>query len=144
MRKFSAKDMYKAYKKKYPDSDVTYSLFALYIEKFNKAVVEKVLEGKTFYFGHNLGSIRIKKVKRNFNRPTINWYETNKLKAEGINQYVYYTDDHWYRWYWDKYRAKVSNKSVYSFKPTEGQNGAKKQLIRLLKTDEFAYLNFKE
>lgn len=136
--------MYKEYKSKNPDSDVTYSLFSYYIELFNKKVINKILEGKVFYFGHNLGSIRIKKVKRNFKSPTIDWFETNKLKQQGINKHVYYTDEYWYRWYWDKYRAKVKNKAVYKFEPTKGPNGAKKQLIRLLKQDEFAYLNFKE
>jgi hypothetical protein len=144
MNKYAVKDMYKEYKELHPESDVTYSLFSHYIERFNKKIIEKVLEGKTFYFGHNLGSVRIKRVKRNFNKPTIDWFETNKLKAQGINKHVYYTDEFWFRWYWDKYRAKVKNKAAYRFEPTKGPTGAKKQLIKLLKTDEFAQLNFKE
>lgn len=144
MTKYSVKDMYKAFKATYPESDIPYALYSYTIEKFNKKIIDKVLEGKVFYFGHNLGSVRIKRVKRNFNKPTINWCETNKLKAQGINKHVYFTDDYWYRWYWDKYRAKIKNKTVYKFEPTKGDSGARKKLIRLLNTDEFAHQNFKE
>mgnify|MGYP001563822434 FL=1 len=140
----SIKDMYKAYKKDNPNSDTTYALYTYIIEKFNKSVIEEVLKGKTFYMGHNMGSLRIKKVNRNFKKPTIDWGETNKLKKEGINKHVYYTDDVWYRWYWDKYRAKVSNKTVYRFDPMKGPTGSKKQLVKHLKNDEFAHLNYKE
>ena len=59
MNKYAVKDMYKEYKELHPESDVTYSLFSHYIERFNKKIIEKVLEGKAFYFGHNLGSVRI-------------------------------------------------------------------------------------
>ena len=140
----SIKDMYVAYKKDNPESDTTYALYTYIIEKFNKKVIDVILSGKVFYLGHGLGSIRIKKIKRNYNRPTIDWYETNKLKKEGINNHVYYTDEYWYRWYWDKYRAKVSNKTVYRFDPMKGPTGSRKRLVKHLRNDEFAHLNYKE
>lgn len=144
MDKFSAEDMYRFYKRSNPDSDVTYTLYKHILSEFLKKAADKILDGEVLYLGHKLGAIRIKKVERNFDKPTINWCETNKLKAEGINQHVYYTDPYWYRWCWDKSTVALKNKSVYKFSPTEGANGQKKALVRRLNEDEFAYLNYKE
>ena len=94
--------------------------------------------------GQRLGTIRIKKIPRTFNKPTIDWGETNRLKKQGIKQLVYYTDDFYYRWNWDKHRCLVKNKSVYTFAPTAGQRGNRKKLVEKLKTDEFAHLNYKQ
>ena len=38
----------------------------------------------------------------------------------------------------------VKNKSVYTFSPTAGAAGNKKALVKKLREDEFAYLNFKK
>ncbi len=135
--------MYEWYRKNNPGSDVTYTLYKHILVEFYKKASKKILEGETFNLGHKLGSIRIKKVERNFNRPTINWHETNKLKEQGINKHVYFTDPYWFRWAWDKSTVALRNKSVYKFSPTEGKNGNKKMLVRMLKTDEFAQLNYK-
>ncbi len=51
MNRYGAKDMFEYYKKKYPDTDVTYTLYKYIISKFNKKLVKKVLEGKKFYLG---------------------------------------------------------------------------------------------
>ena len=67
-----------------------------------KKTIEYILEGETLRLGQGLGTIRVKKVKRNFSKPRIDWYETNKLKREGINKFVYYTDSQWFRYYWEK------------------------------------------
>ena len=56
MNRYGAKDMYKFFVKKNPDTDVTYTLFKYIISKFNKKIVNKVLEGKEFYMGHRLGT----------------------------------------------------------------------------------------
>jgi len=143
MDRFSAVHMYKYYIKNNPASDVTYTLFKYTVSKFFKKSVIKILDGETFYLGHKLGTIRIKRVERDFSRPTIDWYETNKLKAEGISKHIYYTDDDWCRWCWEKNKAPLKNKSVYKFNPSEGRNGNKKALVKRLKTDEFAHLNYK-
>jgi len=135
-------EMYKQFVVDNPDTDITYTLYKEVISMYNKKLVDVLLTGKEYNLRHNLGRVRIRKVQRNFDKPTINWGETNKLKAEGINQFVYYTDDHWFRWYWEKRKCSVKNKSVYQFKPTTGKSGNKRKLIELLQNDEFAYLNF--
>ena len=101
MNRYGAKDMYKFFVKKNPDTDVTYTLFKYIISKFNKKIVNK-----------------------------------------GIDKVVYYTDDHWFRWYWTKAKCQVPNKSVYKFSPTSGPNGIKRALSNKLNQDEFAFLNY--
>lgn len=144
MDRLGVKDMYRDYKKKNPGTDVTYALYKHTISEFCKKAVDRVLEGDTLYLGHKLGCIRIKKVPRNFDNPVIDWYETNKLKAEGINKHIYYTDPYWFRWYWDKSRPALKNKSVYKFEATKGETGNVKKLVRKIKNDPFAELNYKE
>jgi len=142
MDKHGAKDMFRYFEKKYPNTDVTYTLYKYIISKLNKKIVDKVLKGKEFYFGHRLGTISIKRVERNFDKKSVNYFETKKLKEQGIDKVVYYTDDHWFRWYWAKAKCQVPNKSVYKFSPTSGPNGIKRALSNKLKQDEFAFLNF--
>ena len=117
--------------------------------KDNKIVVNssnknfnKVLEGKEFYLGYKLGTISIRRIERNFDKKSVNYFETKKLKAQGIDKVVYYTDDHWFRWYWAKRRSKEPNKSVNKFSPTTGPNGIKRAHTTLIQEDEFAFLNF--
>jgi len=142
MDKHGAKDMFRYFEKKYPNTDVTYTLYKYIISKLNKKIVDRVLKGKEFYFGHRLGTISIKRVERNFDKKSVNYFETKKLKEQGIDKVVYYTDDHWFRWYWAKAKCQVPNKSVYKFSPTSGPNGIKRALSNILKQDEFAFLNF--
>ena len=139
MNNYGAKDMYKYFKKKYPDTEVTYTLYKYVISKFNHKVVDAILEGQTFYPGHQLGRLKIKRVERNFEKKSVNYFETKKLKEQGIDKVVYWTDDHWFRWYWEKAICQVANKSVYKFTPTKGN---RKKLSDKLKLDEFSFLNF--
>ena len=132
MNRYGAKDMYKFFVKKNPDTDVTYTLFKYIISKFNKKIVNKVLDG----------TISIRRIERNFDKKSVNYFETKRLKEQGIDKVVYYTDDHWFRWYWTKAKCQVPNKSVYKFSPTSGPNGIKRALSNKLNQDEFAFLNY--
>jgi len=142
--RYSTKDSYKSYCKNNPTTPVTYALYKHIISEFNKKLSKVILDGRVFNMGHRLGTMRIKRIPRSFNRPTVDWHETNKLKKEGINKLIYYTDDYYFRWNWDKHRCMVKNKSVYTFSPTAGAAGNKKALVKKLREDEFAYLNFKK
>jgi hypothetical protein len=140
----TAIDIYKYYAKNNPGTYVTYTQFKYVLSLFNKKAVEQILAGKTLNLHNRLGKIRIQRVRRNFNTKTVDWAETNKLQSRGIRKLVFFTDDFWYRWYWEKRTCTIPNKSVYSFRPTGGENGNKKRLVRTLKTDEFAHINFQE
>jgi hypothetical protein len=143
--RLGAKNMYKAYKAKNVDTDITYPLYRTILEQFNKKLAVKILNGSYFNMGHRLGYIFIKKIKRTPSSKVINWNETQALwkelgKKEG---FVYYTDNYYYRWNWEKRKAQVKNKSVYKFVPTGGKRGLKRQLIDKLKIDPFASTNYK-
>lgn len=141
--KLSAKDAFEYYKQKNPGTTVNYTFYKYVITEFNKMLTKHILDGNRFNMGHRLGYLKIKKIERTFNNPTIDWGETNKLIAQGIRQYVYYTDDHYYKWHWDKHMCRVKNKSVYKFMTTGGPTGNRRALSQRLKNDEFAYLNYK-
>jgi len=134
--------MYAQYKRDYPDTDVTYTLYKYIISSVNKKTVEALLEGKRFNLGHKLGAIYIKRIARNFSKPQINWHETMKLRKAGEEVFVYYTEDY-YRFSWEKSRCVVANRSVYCFEPTKGPLGNTRKLAKYLHSDEFAHLNFR-
>jgi hypothetical protein len=144
--RLGAKHMYASYKKANPDTDVTYAYYRAVLESFSKLLAEELLNGAVFNMGQRLGTLRIKKIKRSPNARTIDWNETLKMweeqgKKEG---FVYWTDDTYYRWAWDKRKALVKNKSAYRFDPTGGKKGLRKKLTDRLRKDPFAGMNYSE
>lgn len=144
--RLGAKNMYRAYKKEHVDTDVTYTYYRAVLESFSKLLAEELLNGAVFNMGQRLGTLRIKKIKRNPKSRTIDWNETLKMwKEQGEKDgFIYWTDDTYYRWAWDKRKAIVKNKSAYRFDPTGGVKGLKKRLTDRLRNDPFAGLNYTE
>lgn len=144
--RLGAKHMYREFKKANPDTDITYAYYRAVLESFSDALAEELLNGAVFNMGQRLGTLRVKKIKRNPNSRTIDWNETMKMweeqgKKEG---FIYWTDDTYYRWAWDKRKALVKNKSAYRFDPTGGKKGLKKRLTERLRKDPFASTNYTE
>ena len=135
-------DMYKEFVKEHPGTDIPYTYFKYVISQYNKKCADHILEGGVINLGNRLGKLRIRRITRNHEKRKIDWGETNKLKKEGVKKWVFYTDDHWYSWYWEKRICNIPNKSVYKFRPSGGDNGNRKRLSRLLKQDELAPLRF--
>ena len=140
---FTMKEMYEFFKLVYPEHDISYNLYSEVVSRYNKKLVDNLFKGQNITLGCGLGVLRIKKVERKFNHKKIDWGETNKLKSEGINRHVYYTDDYWYRFSWFK-GYKIRNKTVYRFIPTKGVNGITKKFANHMKSDDFADLNFRQ
>ena len=138
--------MYKAFKKANPDTDITYQYYRAVLESFSGTLAEELLNGGVFNMGQRLGTLRIKKIKRNPKSRTIDWNETIKMWEEQGEKdgFVYWTDDTYYRWAWDKRKALVKNKSAYRFDPTGGTRGLKKKLTERLRKDVFASTNYTE
>ena len=136
---YNAMDMYKAFKKEHPNTDITYSLFKHILSGYNKILADKIIEGMMFNPNYNIGRILVKKIERNWNRKTVDWGETNKLKKQGIKQMVYFTDNYYYRISWDKVNCTIKNKIVYRFKPTYT---FKKMLVKALKNNELSKIIF--
>tara|TARA_R110000765_G_scaffold345237_1_gene435506 strand:- start:20 stop:496 length:477 start_codon:yes stop_codon:yes gene_type:complete len=141
------------------DLEISKKLFRDICSTFNIESINYILEGGKFKLGSNLSTISIIRLSRNNSKPMINWGESNKYKqelldegkklynhktGEGHKWYIYYTDEDYCRYYWNKGKCKITNKSVYRFTPTRGYKGNREKLTSLLKTDELAYLKFKK
>tara|TARA_Y100001973_G_C5166274_1_gene316340 strand:+ start:975 stop:1448 length:474 start_codon:yes stop_codon:yes gene_type:complete len=127
--------------------------------EFNILIVEHLLDGKPFKLGNNLSYIQIVRMNRDPRSPRVDWLESNKYKkelldksvklydketGEGQKWQIYYTDEHYFKYYWNKGKCRVPNKSVYKFTATRGLKGNKEKLTKLLKSDDLAYLKFKK
>ncbi len=135
------------------NKDISKSLFKDICSEFNMGIIDYILEGKTFNMKNNLSSLSIVRKERDPRSPKIDWGESIKYKKELENQgkdlkdikwHIYYTDDYYCRYYWKKGKCRIPNKSVYKFTPTRGLKGNKEKLIKMLKSDELAYLKFKK
>ena len=151
-------DIYEDYINNY-SSDIDNSLFRSICSDFNICMIDYLLDGGKFNMGSNLSTLSISRIERNNSKPTIDWGESNQYKkelldngvelynnvtGEGTKWHIYYTDKDYYRYYWNKGRCKIPNKSVYKFIPTRGIKGNKEKLTCLLKEDDLAYLKFKK
>ena len=154
---YTFKDIYDSYieETEYIDK----AIFSDICHTFNMGIIEYILEGKKFNMGNNLSTISIIRRERDPRSPRIDWGESNKYKKElldngedvydtvtelGTKWFIYHTDEFYCKYYWNKGRCKVSNKSVYRFDATRGLKGNKDKLIALLKEDDLAYLKFKK
>lgn len=137
-RTYSAAEMYNFYQKIEPKSKVPYWMFKEVIARFNKKASDAIIMGGMLNLGSNLGFIRIKKIKRNYEKFMPNWGASNKLKEQLIAEgksikgptnpdgepwIVYFTDAWYLRWNWVKKGVcRVKNQSVYEFKPTSNRS----------------------
>jgi|TARA_A100001391_G_scaffold100558_1_gene66841 hypothetical protein len=154
---YTLEDIYNDYCNTNENIDKT--IFKAICSDFNIKTVEDILEGGTFNMGNNLSTLSIRRTERDPRSPRIDWGESNKYKKEllengktlyskhtekGVKWYIYYTDKFYCRYYWNKGKCRIPNKSAYRFTPTRGLKGNKEKLINLLKTDDLAYLKFKK
>jgi len=154
---FTFKDIHASYEETYEEVDK--SLFTDICHEFNMLILKYILDGKSFNMGNNLSSLSIIRRERDPRSPRIDWGESNKYKQElleegqdlydnitgkGVKWHIYHTDSFYCKFYWNKGKCKVKNKSVYRFDATRGIKGNKEKLINLLKEDDLAYLKFKK
>jgi hypothetical protein len=87
----TSKDMYRFYKTKYPEAKEPYWLYKEVIARFNKKASDAVIFGQVLNFGNRIGNLLIKKIRRNYKKPIVDWGESKKLKnqllAEGKTLY---------------------------------------------------------
>jgi|TARA_R110002073_G_scaffold3481_2_gene23194 hypothetical protein len=151
------KDIHASYENYY--EEINKSLFTAICHEFNMLILDYILDGKSFNMGNNLSSLSIIRRERDPRSPRIDWGESNKYKKElleedqdlydnitgkGVKWHIYHTDSFYCKYYWNKGKCKVKNKSVYRFDATRGIKGNKEKLINLLKEDDLAYLKFKK
>jgi hypothetical protein len=154
---YTFKDIYNSYIEEHGYIDK--SIFADICHTFNIGIIDYILDGKTFNMGNNLSTISVIRRERDPRSPRVDWGESNKYKKElldsgeeiydpitelGKKWFIYHTDEFYCKYYWNKGKCKIPNKSVYRFDATRGLKGNKDKLISLLKEDELAYLKFKK
>ncbi len=150
---YVSKDIYKHYAEL--GGDLPYKDFREIICAFNEEAMRQILDGRELNMGKGLSRLSIMRIERDFKRLVIDWENSNKLKAEllaegeelfskdnpdGVKWFVFFTDDWYLRFYWEKKRCSLKNRSAYRLDITPNN---KSRLKQLLKDDSFAYLNFR-
>lgn len=140
MVKTGIKDLYAHYQKGHKNG-VNYVTYAEIIRRFNKRLLNALIEGEAFVPGHYIGTIQIKRIMRNHAKPTVDWGATDKLNPRGTpnRPVVFYESDYYCRFWWNKSKCVLPNKSVYSLRPLYD---AARTLSRTLKTNPFTHLNY--
>jgi hypothetical protein len=154
---YTIENIYNDYIESY--SKIDKSLFKGICAEFNMEIIDYLLEGKKFNMKNNLSSLSVVRNTRDPRSPRVDWGESIKYKKEleeegtelydsltkdGQKWHIYYTDDFYCKYYWNKGKCRIPNKSVYRFTPTRGLKGNKEKLINTLKQDDLAYLKFKK
>lgn len=152
------KTMYEDYQETV-DDPLSYEDYREVCELYNIYCMDKIIDGYTVNLGSYLSTLSIIRIERNYSNPAVNWKASNEYKQElidqGITPYnketapdgekwlIYYTDDWYCRFYWNKSQCKVRNKSVYSFHPTRGLKGNKTKLKEALDKNPLQYKKYK-
>lgn len=137
-KSYSTKDMYKFYKQKYPESTEPYWMYKEVLARFNKKAADAIIFGKALNFGSRIGNLLIKKIRRNYKKPMVDWGASKRLKAEliatgqvpqstgnpnGPAWLIYFSDPWYLRWAWVKKDVcRVKYSSAYKFTPTSDRS----------------------
>lgn len=154
--KKSPKDIYAAYV--FHGGHLEWDPWMNIVSRFNQEIMDEIiLEGREFDMGAGLSRLSVVRIDRNHAAPRIDWASTNQLKKElisegeillsdenpdGVSYLVYYTDDWYCRFFWEKRNCRLRNKSAYRFDATRGLKGNKTKLVQLLQSDDIAYLKY--
>lgn len=125
-KRYTTKHMYKFFLRENPElkGKISKKEFTEIIRTFNKDIVDSLISGYVVTLPSGLGALLIKKVKRDYSKPTVNMGETKKARQKDPNaKPVYYTDPYYFRFSWRKVLCRLKNKVVYRFDPTQGPNG---------------------
>lgn len=85
-RTHTVKDMYKWFKKKNPDTEIVYWMFREILLRHNKKAADAIIFGDVFNLGNHVGRILIKKIKRNYDKPVVDWGASRKEKKKLIEE----------------------------------------------------------
>ncbi len=150
----SLKDSYKYYKECNKGEKITLKEYVDTCVIMNALVSDWILEGNSLNLGSHMGRISIARYERRFRLSEkgtpilpVNWFETNKLRKEGSDRFVYHTDKFYCGWKWHRGECKIPGKGAFKFKASRtngvtSKEGNINKLVKLLKSDELAYLRF--
>jgi len=134
------------------------SMYKNICQDFNIRIMEHIIyEAGTFNMGSNLSTLSIMRLRRNYDKPVVDWHESNKNREEllkkgetlysfktgkGVKWLIYHTGEWYCRFYWKRKSAKFKNKTVYMFIPTRGEKGNKTKLINHLRKNDINYVKY--
>ena len=135
-------------------------LFKNLCQDFNIHIMNHIIyEYGSFDMGNNLSTLSILRIKRNHNKPQVDWKASNEYKqelldegkklfdpetGEGEEWLIYHTDPWYCRFYWKKYHAKFKNKLAYRFRATRGPKGNKRKLKDFLNANSLNYVGYEK
>lgn len=129
------------YYKKTSRNPVDIKTYITLCSKYNKFLINKVLEGEKVTLPSRMGTLSIVGTKQkirydengNVRGLAPDWVKTKKLwdrnlKAKERKQLVYHTNEHSsnirYKFFWSKDRVLVTNKTLYSLQVTRSNKRA--------------------
>jgi len=129
--------------------DTDYVTFYNVVREFHKEIAIKIMNGYEFKPGYLLGNFHIVKDLRK--GKTINWGASNKRKQElidqgitpfnkatapnGVEWFIYYTDNKYYRWRWLKDIRKNFTKRMKYYMFSAAANN-RKALGKIVKANQ--------
>lgn len=135
---YTLDDIYKYYISEHKEDEffVTIKDFKKIINTFNKKIVSAMLDdSQEFKMPYRLGTLRIKKTKMNFNSENECWkidWATTKKCGKKVFHMNDHTNNHRYRFYWNKAGCNAKNVSAYSYDATRAN---KRKLAHILKNN---------
>lgn len=115
---------------------MTPKLYRRLISEYNQLMMIQVFQGQRWRLGKRMGAIQAVMCERSFKKPTaVDWAASRKMwEATGERKgVVRFTDDYYPRIVWRKSFSTATNKTVYRFDLTRGQNGNTRKFVTFMK-----------
>ena len=139
---YTIQDTYKEYIKKYPQGSIYYLEYkeyviitTMYLKHLANQLVRK---SSTVTLPFRLGEISVVKHKpayKSLRNMVIDWDRSKELNKQ-VRQFNDHSNGFVYRFYWDRRKCFIENKTVYIFQPARVN---KREVARLVKTRENDY-----
>jgi hypothetical protein len=120
---------------------MSYTMFRLIIETYNKYAGEAIIEGQRFTLGAQLGYIAGGRMERNMNKIRCDMVATRRAREiDPTHPAIFYTDPDLYLIWWTKLH-KIKNETVYTFVPAKHTLQA--QFYRAIAANPILKTNFR-
>lgn len=120
---------------------MSYTMFRLIIETYNKYAAKAVIEGERLSLGAKLGFLVGVRIERNMNKLRCDMIATRDArKIDNSHPAIFYTEPDIFMIWWIK-NHKVRNETVYSFVPAK--HSFKRDFYRAIKNNPILRTNFR-
>ncbi len=120
---------------------MSYTMFRLIIEMYNKYAADAIIHGHNFTLASNLGHIAGSRMERNMDKIRCDMVATREArKIDPTHPAIFYTNPLLYLIWWTK-AHKVKNETVYAFIPAK--TTFKRDFYRAIKANPVLLTNYK-